>query len=460
MNKFRTKIFAEMLRLGTAGLMLLAAAGVAPAQTLPEQTLSVQTSPVQASSGQTGDDGKLTMRHAVTLALQNSRDLALARVQYTVALNQTSLDRAAFLPNVYTGSGAAYTSGFPSLGGSPPAVFQMNYDQAVFNPALKAQQQAAEEHAKTMKLEVDRTRDDVIVRTASAYLELAKVRHSLELLRGEQASAEKILSVTQERVQANQELSIEVTRSQLTAARIQERIIKLEGRDEALTQQLRNITGLPDGAAIEVRPEDPGFETDLQDAQILDLGMHSDRDIQEAENDRLARQHILHGAKLGYFPTLSVLGQFSVLSKSNNYLDFYKKFERNNGSVGIQLTIPIFSSKTRATIALAKSELSASELALGNKRQQVRLDLLQKQRNVRELDATREVARLDLKLSQESLQLLQAKFDEGRANLRDMENARLDENDKWVAFLDADFARQQGQLTLLQGTGQLAKVFQ
>ena len=445
MSKAKTKKIRKVVPFLASALVLLGAVGSVRAQVAPAQPV---------------DNGKLTMRHAVTLALQNSRDLALARVQYTVALNQTSLDRAAFLPNVYTGSGAAYTSGFPSLGGSPPAVFQMNYDQAIFNPALKAQQQAAEEHAKTMKLEVDRTRDDVIVRTASAYLELAKVRHSLELLRGEQASSEKILSVTQERVQANQELSIEVTRSQLTGARIQERIIKLEGRDEALTQQLRNITGLPDGEAIEVQPEDPGFETDLQEAQILDWGMHSDRDIQEAENDRLARQHILHGAKLGYFPTLSVLGQFSVLSKSNNYLDFYKKFERNNGSVGIQLTIPIFSSKTRATVALAKSELSASELALGNKRQQVRLDLLQKQRNVRELDATREVARLDLKLSQESLQLLQAKFDEGRANLRDIENARLDENDKWVAFLDADFARQQGQLTLLQATGQLAKVFQ
>jgi len=445
MSKAKTKKIRKVVPFLASALVLLGAVSSVRAQVAPAQAV---------------DNGKLTMRHAVTLALQNSRDLALARVQYTVALNQTSLDRAAFLPNIYTGSGAAYTSGFPSLGGSPPAVFQMNYDQAIFNPALKAQQQAAEEHAKTMKLEVDRTRDDVIVRTASAYLELAKVRHSLELLRGEQASSEKILSVTQERVQANQELSIEVTRSQLTAARIQERIIKLEGRDEALTQQLRNITGLPDGEAIEVQPEDPGFETDLQDAQILDLGMHSDRDIQEAENDRLARQHILRGAKLGYFPTLSVLGQFSVLSKSNNYLDFYKKFERNNGSVGIQLTIPIFSSKTRATVALAKSELSASELALGNKRQQVRLDLLQKQRNVRELDATREVARLDLKLSQESLQLLQAKFDEGRANLRDIENARLDENDKWVAFLDADFARQQGQLTLLQATGQLAKVFQ
>jgi len=458
MNKFQmlntTKFLAPLI----LALALAAAALPARAQSPSAQSLDVQ-SPSTQSPGQSQDDGRLTMRRVVALALQNSREVALARLQYTVALNQTAVDRSAFLPNVYTGSGAAYTSGFPSLGGSPPAVFQMNYNQDIFNPALKAQQQSAEEHAKTMKLEVDRTRDDVIVRAASAYLELAKVRHALELLRSEQASSDKILEVTQERVQANQELSIEVTRSQLTGARIQERIIKLEGRDEALTQQIHNLTGLPDGEAIEVQPEDPGFDADLKDMQVLDLAMNSDRGVQEAENDRLARQHILHGAKLGYFPTLSVLGQFSVLSKSNNYLEFYKKFERNNGSVGIQLTIPIFSAKTRANIALAKSELNASEMALGNKRREVRLDLQQKQRNLRELDATREVARLDLKLAQESMQLLQAKFDQGRANLRDIENARLDESDKWVAFLDADFARQQGQLTLLQASGQLAQMF-
>jgi outer membrane protein TolC len=84
----------------------------------------------------------------------------------------------------------------------------------------------------------------------------------------------------------------------------------------------------------------------------------------------------------------------------------------------------------------------------------------QKARSVRELDASREVARLDLQLAQETLQLEQSKFDQNRITLQEMEQARLDENDKWVAFLDADFARQQAQLTLLQATGQLAKVFQ
>ena len=407
------------------------------------------------------DYRKLSMREAVALALQNSRDLALARLQYAVALNEAGVDRSAFRPNLYTGSGAAYTYGFPSIGGGPPAVFQLNYNQSIFDPVLKAQQQAAEDHAKNMKLEIDRTHDDVIVRTAVAYLELAEVRHSLELLRKEQVSAEKILGVTRERVAANQELAIEVTRSELTAARVQERIIKLESRDDTLTQQLRNVTGVADTQSIEVDTGEPAFATDQQETELANLAIQSDRGIQEAENDRLARQHILRGAKLSYWPTLSVIGQYSVLSNFNNYTKYYNgQYQANNFAVGVQVSIPLFSAKTRASVALAKSELQLSELSLGNKRQEVRQDVLQKQRDVRELQATYEVARLDLKLAQETVELTQAKFDQGRTTLRDIEAVRLDENDKFVTFLDADFARQRSQLTLLRATGQLAKVFQ
>lgn len=406
------------------------------------------------------DSEKITMRQAVTMALQNSRDLALARVQYTVALGEAGLDRAAFLPNLYTGSGAAYTSGFPSISGSPPAVFQMSYNQAIFNPLLKGQQRAAEDRAKNMKIELDRMHDDVIVRAATAYLELAEVRHALELMRKEQASVEKILGVARDRVAANQELSIEVTRSELDQARVQEKIIKLEGRDETLTQQIRNLTGISDGQSIEVDTQEPSFENNLPPNDMMNAAIQNDRGIQEAENERLARQHLLRGAHLSYWPTIDVVGQYSILSQFNNYDEFYKKFERNNLSLGVQITIPLFASKTRATVALAKSELQAAELTLGNKRQEVRLDIQQKARTVRELDASREVARLDLKLAQQTLQVDQSQFDEGRLTLRDIERARLDESDKWIAFLDADFARQQGQLSLLQATGQLAKVFQ
>jgi outer membrane protein TolC len=430
-----------------------------------QATAQLSTQPAsaqqQAPAIAADDLGSLTMRHAIALALQNSRDLTLARMQYRVAVNAASLDRAAFMPNLYTGSGAAYTYGFPSIGGGPPAIFQINYQQDLFNPLLKAQQRSAEEHAKSMQVEVDHARDNVIVRTAETYLELAKVRHSLDLLRTEQVSAEKIVGVTRDRVAANQELPIEETRSELTAARVAEHIIKLEGRDAILTEQLRDLTGLPDSASMAVNTEQPSFETDLQAGQLADLAVHSDPGIQEAINDRDAQKQILRGAKLAYLPTIGVVGQYSILSSFNDYDKYYQpnSFQRNNVAVGVNINIPIFSAKTRANVALAKSQLEQSEAILGSKRKDVRLDVLQKERSVRELAASKEVARLDLKLAQQTLELSQAKFEQGNVTLRDIEQSRLDENEKWIEYLDADFALQQGQLGLLQATGQLAKVF-
>ena len=411
------------------------------------------------------DSDKLTLHQAVTLALQNSRDVKLAQVQYNVALGEVGVDRAAFRPNLYTGAGLAYTYGFPSLpGGEAPSVFQLDYTQALFNPLLKGTQHAAEDRAKNQKLELDRVRDDVIVRTATAYLELAKVRHSMELMLGEQASGAKILEAIRERVAANQELPIEVTRTQLTLARIAERVVKSEDREAFLEAQIRDLTGVPDAQSVEVEPEDASFAAQLASAQseaeIESMAIQSDRGVAEAENERAAREQILKGARWSYFPTVNLVGQYSILSKFNDYNEFYKNFQRNNLNVGVQITIPIFAAKTSANVSLARSQLSEAELLLGNKRQQVRFDVQQKARSVRELEASREVARLDLQLAQETLQSEQAKFDQNRITLQEIEQARLDENDKWVAFLDADFARQQAQLSLLQATGQLAKVFQ
>jgi outer membrane protein TolC len=407
------------------------------------------------------DSDKLTLRQAVTLALQNSREIALARMQYTVALNAAGVNRADFRPNLYTGSGAAYTSGFPAtVGGQAPAIFSLSYTQSVFNLPLRGQLKAAETRAESQKIELERTRDAVIVRAATTYLELAEIRHALQLLRNEGASAEKIAEVTLERSEAGQELPLENTRSQLTLARIRQRIIHLEDRDAILALQLSNLTGTPEQQSIEVTGDGASFAVDQQETDMIAAALKTNPFVTEAEKERDARQHILKGAKGGFWPTVSVVGLYQVLGKFNNYDEFFNHFQRNNVTIGVDVHIPIFSSKTFAEVKLAHSQLSEAELALGNRRQEVRADVLQKARDVRELDASHEVARLDLQLAQESLQVVQTKFDQGRATLRDIEQARLDESDKWVAFLDAEFARQQGQLTLLQATGQLAKVFQ
>src|SRR5271168_1983163 len=104
-----------------------------------------------ATAGRAQDAGatrKLTLKEAVSLAIGNSRDLALARLQYGVLQREVGVSRSAFRPNFYTGTGAAYTNGFPLMsGGGVPAIFSMAYEQQIFNPPLKGELHAAEQRA-------------------------------------------------------------------------------------------------------------------------------------------------------------------------------------------------------------------------------------------------------------------------------------------------------------------------
>ncbi len=446
---------------GFCSLLALAAGSSAVrAQETPQAQQSQQAPQAQAAD----NSGTLSLNQAITLAEQNSPDLKLARMQYNVARREVDVDRAAFHPNIYTGAGYAYTYGFPSFGnGNAPSVFQLDYNQSIFDPEARAQQHAAEERAKSLQLEVERTQSDVIARTATAYLELAEVRHSLQLLSTEEASAEKVIDITNQRIAANQELPIEATRAQLALAQVHERMVKLQGRDEVLSREIRDLTGLPDAAPIDVEPQEQTSFADAlsqqSDNEIVSLTMQNDKIIAEAEHDRLAKQDLLRGAKLSYFPTIALVGQYSILSKFNNYDQYYAHFQRNNLNAGIQITIPIFAAKTSANVAFAKSELAASEATLASKRQQVRSGVEQQQQNLRELAAARDVANWALKLAQQTLELQQSKLQQGQATLGDVEQAQLDESEKFVEFLDANFAQQKAQIALLQATGQLAKVF-
>jgi outer membrane protein TolC len=104
--------------------------------------------------------------------------------------------------------------------------------------------------------------------------------------------------------------------------------------------------------------------------------------------------------------------------------------------------------------------LEAAKINLTNKKTELTADVRQKTRRVRESDAAKEVARLELQLAQQNVSVLQAQFGEGKLNLREVERARLEENEKWMAYLDSGFQKQQAQLELLKTAGQLDKVWQ
>jgi outer membrane protein TolC len=307
---------------------------------------------------------------------------------------------------------------------------------------------------------MDDVRDAVMTRAALDYLELAKVRHALELMRAERLSAGRILDTTRERADSGRELPIEVIKAQLTTARIEQRIAQMEDRDDSLTGELRDMMGLPEQETIEVSTEEiPGPAADASQ-DVVTEALANNVELKQAQTELRAREFKLKGEQGGRWPSFALIGQYNVLSKINNYTEFFDKFQRNNVVFGVQVQIPIFASRTSSAVAFAQADFNAANLALQAKRSQVSLDVRRKARLVRQAELSGEVARLELQLAQESVRVLQVQFDQGRGSLKDLEAAHIEENDKWLAFLDANYARQQAQLDLLRTTGQLAQVLQ
>ena len=425
-------------------------------------TRAQNTPPQQQSFSATPTPVALTLKHVIELALHNSKDIQVAKLQATLADRSASITKSQFLPNVYAGSGAGYTFGIPETpGGRAPALFSLTYTEQAVNEPLRGQSKELQEQArKSQRILLEDARSSVISRTAAAYLELVMVRHSLDLLHKEGASADKILEVTQQREKENLELPVEVTRSQLTKALVTQRILQLEGHQDELEVFLRNQCGLQQDTPLEVTAEDLPGEAEQEGANLVALAMENNPSIKADASDVRAKQFRLTGEKRGYYPTLELVSTYSLLAKFNNYDQFFKTFDRNNFNAGIQLQIPVFSAQTKANIALAEVNLRIAEANLVTKKQEVSAAVRQKTRHLRERDAAKEVARLELQLAQQDVAVLQSQLDEGKVNLREVERARVTENEKWMQYLDANFQRQQAQLDLLQSAGQLDKVWQ
>jgi len=248
------------------------------------------------------------------------------------------------------------------------------------------------------------------------------------------------------------------TQARLSQAKIEQHILSLQNTQDLLDDDLRSMMGLPEDAPIVVTDAKLPPETTLTTPQLMTLALSHSPGIRQAELESQAQLDLLKGQRGGYWPTVDLVGQYMVLSKFNNYDLFYRNFQRNNLNVGVQINIPIFSSRTSAAVALASSRYQEAQADLGNQRRALEIQVRQEKRQTLLQNAARDVARLELKLAQEQLQVVQSQYNQGQATLAAVEKSRLDESEKWLNFLEVNFDGQEAQLKLMRTTGQLAEL--
>src|SRR5215467_6465688 len=112
----------------------------------------------------------MTLRQAVTMAVQQNPDVALARFDEETARLAVRVAKDPFLPRVTVGSGLAYSNGFPmSVEGSAPSIVQAHATQYVLNRPQSFAVAQAREDVRGASLAVAGKREEVVYRVAALF---------------------------------------------------------------------------------------------------------------------------------------------------------------------------------------------------------------------------------------------------------------------------------------------------
>lgn len=409
------------------------------------------------AAGASAEVRQMTLREVVARALERNPEVTLARLAERLAAERVEIARDAFIPKVYAGSGLAYTNGFPmSIEGSAPTVVQARAVAAVVNRKLRHELAETREAVRGAAIDTEAKRSEVALRAAELYLEAERLGQSARLVQAQIDGLERVAAAVRARAGEGRELPVEVKRAELEVARARQRAQALEAEREYTESLLGFLLGLP--AEDRVRPAGEPRPAVLPESveEAVAAALESSAEIRRLESALAAQGYRVRAERAAKLPSLSLVAQYGVFARFNNYDEFFRKFQRHNGQLGLAFEIPLFTgSAVAARAAAAELEVERLRTELETARRRIAVDTRRQFEHVKTAEAAAEVARQDLELARENLSVVLARQQEGRAWLRDVEAARHLEQEKWLAFYDAQYALEAARFRLLSQTGAL-----
>jgi len=415
------------------------------------------------------------LKRVVELALTHATGAAIAAADQQHAAAAYRESRDGYIPQLFVGAGLGYSYGFPlALEGSAPSLFNINTQSALFNPALRNFVRAARVESNVASLKSKDERNQIIQDAVLSYAELAKWEQRLTSLQETEAATDKIQTAVAERVKEGVDSELDGLQARRSAARVRLRITEAQGAAAVLREHLSKLTGLPaDGIQTEsdALPDFPALATDASlPAHAADANPGVQADVEHARAQYLRAQ----GEHKSLWPSVDFAAQYALLSKFNNFQNYYipskpcvtsigtflcptGDFQQNNATIGVSIRFPLFNAAQRMRAQAADADAVKATKQAEAARNQASEETLRLQRSVAQMQAAHDVAELEYEIAQKTLTAAQTRIDAGTATLQDLDNARSQLSERFIALQDVSFELERSQLGLLRSTGDLEK---
>jgi outer membrane protein TolC len=356
------------------------------------------------------------------------------------------------------GSGLAYSNGFPmSIEGSAPSIVQARASQFIFNRQQSYLVAQAREQVRGAGIDVANKRDEVAYRTTSFYLDAERAARVVALARKDADSLQTVLASIQAQVKEGRSLPLAEKQAALQLARARQLAGVLDGDQANAETQLAIAVGYTaDDRVRPVAEQRPAAVLPESAERAVQSALETNKDLRKLQSQIAAKGLEKRSESAARLPRVDLVAQYGLFAEFNHYEDYFRKFQRNNGQLGVSFQLPVFSGPgVRAQMSQTETDIMRLRVQLNNTRNQISADLQQAFRDVKKAEMSADVTRLDLEVAREQLSVYLAQMQEGRLSLGQVEEARVVENDKWIAFYDAQYVLEKAQWSVLRLTGEL-----
>ena len=411
---------------------------------------------------------QISLTTAVDLAFRNSPRVQSAVADVARAKASIQEQRDVYIPNLTVGGtgygrGFGYPTGTPTLVNVQSQSLVFNYSQHDYIRAVRAGYDAA-------NLTLLETRQAVAEEVAITYLSLAHDAARKAALHDEQGFVDRLVTIVQDRLDAGQDTPSGLTSAQLTAAQI--RLANLRTEDDLATdaQRLSLLIGLPAQDIAVSADAVPAIAA--ADPAQTSVGAPTSPGVDAAyAAARSKRQLALGDARYLYRPQVSFGAQYSRYStiQNSDYEEYFGRrkpdgtllpFQQDSFGIGVQLSIPIIDYSHRAKARESAADATRAEHDADAQRDLFTEGRFRLERSLLELSTRAEIARLDQLFAQQQLEVLAIQLTRPSptpATPKEEQNGHITEREKYLALLDARFALQQTQISLLRQTGGLER---
>jgi outer membrane protein len=404
----------------------------------------------------------LTLRQAVELALKENPDIVIARLDEQKAQGAIRIAKDPFVPKLFAGSGLAKVWGYPtSIEGAAPSIIQVRTDMSLFNRPKSFELARVREMARGAEIDSQSKIDQIAYQTATLFLQAEQIARSVGSLQLEVESLKRVGTAVGLQVEEGRQLPIENKRLAVDLARASQRADALSADLDYAEASLAVVLGY--SAADRVQPmqeERARFEIPASEQAATELALENSRDIRKLESQLQAKGFEVKEGEAARLPVIDLVAQYALFSK-NNYENFFTRFQRNNSELGISIQIPLLTgSASKGLASQARTDVLELRTQLGQVRNRIQLNTQKSYHDLQKATAAQELARLDLDYSRDQVSLFLAQLGEGRATQQQVDDARLTEQEKWIAFYDAQHLVESARLDLLRETGTLRAALQ